>query len=261
MQVWLNFLPGSAFHQTFPQLYDWSLIEDGQFVPKGAPMSPRECKDRFENLIAKFDPNIINSNEFDKQIFMSVVELLKIGRAAFPGMIIDRTEVDMAVQWALKAGLMETIKSFIMGKGKEKYQEEIWRELKDFDVLTVIKIKGFAPRPTVAVYTTGKSGSMIQIHDLISRIGEKYKKTPNAVAKIKLRARIMVRHHHKYYQFICVKIITGQISNFTLGNRQIHNVLSVVILQVILHGHHPIAWRPNESATAISSIRNQKKSF
>ena len=192
LHVWLCYLPGSSFHQNFPKCYNWSLIEDGQFVPKGAPMTPEACKEKFDSLVAKLKLETLNSLQFDEQVYQAVVEILKIGKSAFPGMTINQPEVDLAVQWALKVGFFETIKSFISGKGEEKFQDDIWRELKDFDVLTVIKVKGFAPRPTVAVYTAGKSGSMIQTVDLQYNGTGAVKTVTDAVAKIKLQTRIIV---------------------------------------------------------------------
>ena len=155
-------------------------------------MTPEACKEKFDSLVAKLKLEKLNSLQFDEQVYQTVVETLKVGKSAFPGMTINQPEVDLAVQWALKVGLLETIKSFVMGKGDEKFQDDIWRELKDFDVLTVIKVEGFVPRPTVAVYIAGKSGSMIQTVDLQHSGTGTMKIVTDAIARIKLQARVIV---------------------------------------------------------------------
>ena len=194
IQMWLSYLPGSCFYQNFPAVFDWGDIEDGSFIPKGVPLSPQKCRDRFYEILERMDVTTLVSANFDKKTYEAVVEILKIGKSAFPGLVIRQPDLDMIIQATLKSALIETISSYIQGKGKEALLDQIWRELKDFGKLSLIKNEKFAPRPLSAVYTVEPLfGSPIQILDLVDTSVEGAPKlTAKAAVRINIQTRAMV---------------------------------------------------------------------
>ena len=87
LQIWLSYLPGSCFYQEFLAVFDWSDIEDGNFVPKGVPLNPQKCRDRFYEILDKMEFSALKLDKFNKETFDLVVEMLKIGKSAFPGLV------------------------------------------------------------------------------------------------------------------------------------------------------------------------------
>ena len=195
LQMWLSYLPGSCFYQDFVTAFDWGGIEDGNFIPKGVPLSPQKCKDRFYEILDRMDISTLKGTRFDQKTFEAVVEILKIGKSAFPGLVIRQPEVDLFVQATLKSTLVETIESYAQGKGKTTLLEQIWRELKDFGKLSLIKNEKLVPRPLSAVYTVEPTpGSSIQMLDLVNVATEGASKiTPKAAVKFNIQTRSMVR--------------------------------------------------------------------
>ena len=194
LQVWLSFLPGSCFYQEFLAVFDWSEIEDGNFVPKGVPLNPQKCKDRFYEILDKMEFSALKLDKFNNQTFELVVEMLKIGKSAFPGLVIRQPDLDLFVQATLKSALIETIDSFVRGRGRIMLLEQLWRELRDFGKLSIIKDPKLAPRPLTAVYTVEPTpGSSIQMLDLVNISAEGGPKTTKkAAVRINLQTRSMV---------------------------------------------------------------------
>ena len=196
VQIWISYLPGSCFYQDFAAVFDWSEVEDGNFVPKGVPMSPRKCREKFDEIMERMDFSVLKGVTFDQKTFDAIVEILKIGKSAFPGLVIRHPELDLFIQATLKSALIETIESYIRGKGKMAFLEQIWRELKDFGKLSLIKNSKLVPRPLSAVYTVEPTpGSAIQMLDLINTATKGASKlTPKAAVKLTIQTRSMVRN-------------------------------------------------------------------
>ena len=194
LQMWLSYLPGSCFYQNFATVFDWGGIEDGGFIPKGVPLSPQKCKDKFYEILDRMEITVLNGAHFDQKTFDAVVEILKIGKSAFPGLVIRQPDLDMFVQATLKSALVETIESYTQGKGKTTYLDQIWRELKEFGKLSLIKDPKLAPRPLSAVYTVEPtSRSSIQMLDLINVTAEGAPKlTAKAAVRLNIQTRSMV---------------------------------------------------------------------
>ena len=193
-QVWSSFLPGSSFYQPFPNVFDWGKTEEGALIPKGAPMGKEKCEEKFNELLNKIDGDISKSGKFSKNTFDAVVEMLKIGRIAFPGLVIRDPGLDLVVKGMLRACLMETIQEFISGKGQSSYLDDIWRELRQFDLIATNKDPKFIPRPMVTVYASGQTGNMIRLIDWTKEITDSAsKRTVNGAVEIKIQTRSLVR--------------------------------------------------------------------
>ena len=194
LQVWLSYLPGSCFYQDFQAVFDWGNIDDGSFIPKGVPLSGKKCRERFYEILEKMDISSLNSAKFNKQTFEAVIEILKIGKSAFPGLVIRQPDLDMIIQATLKSILVETISTYARGQGKLNFLEEIWRELKDFANLSLVKNSKLAPRPLTAVYTVETThGSSIQVLDLFNTTASGAAKlTPSAAVRLNIQTRSMV---------------------------------------------------------------------
>ena len=208
LQMWSSYLPGSCFYQDFTTVFDWGGIEDGNFIPKGVPLSPKKCRERFYEILEKMNISVLKGNKFDQITFEAVVEILKIGKSAFPGLVIRQPELDMFVKATLKSALIETIESYTQGKGKITVLEQIWRELKDFGKLSLIKNEKFAPRPLSAVYTAESTpGSAIQVLDLINVAVEGASRlTKKAAVRLNIQTRSMVRNHMFFFH-VATKLI------------------------------------------------------
>ena len=194
LQMWLSYLPGSCFYQEFLSVFDWGVVEDGNFIPKGVPLSPQKCRDRFYEILEKMEIDSLKSANYNKKIFEAVVEILKIGKSAFPGLVTRQPDLDMIVQATLKSVLIETISSYVKGKGKVYLLEQIWKELKDFGKLSIIKNDKLLPRPVTAVYTVETTiGSSILLMDLVNTTAEGASKlVSNAAVRFNIETRSMV---------------------------------------------------------------------
>ena len=202
LQIWLSYLPGSCFYQDFLTVFDWSDIEDGNFIPKGVPLSPQKCSDRFYEILDKMEFSALKLDKFNEKTFELVVEILKIGKSAFPGLVTRQPDLDLFVQAILKSALVETIDSFVRGRGKIMLLEQIWRELKEFGKLSIIRDPNLTPRPLTAVYTVEPTpGSSIQMLDLTYTAGEDGPKTRSkAAVKINIQTRSLVSHMSNFYE-------------------------------------------------------------
>ena len=193
--VWSAQLPASTFYQHYPNYHDWGSCEDGTFVPKGAPMDQNECDNKFEMLMSKIDINKANKAIFDEDSFKALVELLKIGKLACPGMVIRRPELDLMVKGILKACFIEAIRQYTSGKGQHSGLSDIWKELREFDQVTIKKDMRFQRRPSVSVHITESKPKQIVLVDSVNlaRKGAPLR-TINAAAKISFQSRILVRY-------------------------------------------------------------------
>ena len=119
--------------------------------------------------------------------------MLRMGRVAFPGLVVRDPGLDLIVKGLLRACLMETIQDFKSGKGKSSYLEDIWRELRQFDLITVTRDPRYIPRPSVTVYTVGIPGDMIKLVNL-TKIEEKGAPIVgvNGAVQIKIQTRALV---------------------------------------------------------------------
>ena len=212
-QVWSSFLPGSSFYQAFPDVFDWGRLEEGAMVPKGAPMGEEKCEEKFKELITRIDGDISKKGKFSKKTFDAALEIIKIGRIAFPGRVIKDPGFDLVMKGLLRACLLETIQEFVSGKGQASYLDDIWNELRQFDLITVNKDPKFIPRPMVTVYTAGDTGEMVRLIDWTKKIEDSASEmTVNGAVEIKVQTRSLV---NSLVTKIRTKTIFGEISFWT----------------------------------------------
>ena len=162
-------------------------------VPKGAPMGVDKCEEKFKELMERIDGDISKKGKFSKKTFDAVLETIRIGRIAFPGRVIKDPGFDLIMKGLLRACLLETVQEFVSGKGRASYMDDLWHELRQFDLITVNKDPRYIPRPMVTVYTAGDTGEMIKLIDWTKETeGGAEKKTVNGAVEIKIQTRSLV---------------------------------------------------------------------
>ena len=192
--VWSSFMPSSTFYQHLPDIHDWAMYEDGTFIPKGAPMGRQQCTDMFERLLEKLDLDKARRTIFDENSFKAMIEILKLGKTSFPGLVVRQPELDLVMKGMLKACFVETVWRFMQGKGKSSMMEDIWRELRSFETISVAKDRRLLARPTVSVYVTTNEGQTVELVDLINDAnGGAPVRSVNAAVMFRCQSRILVR--------------------------------------------------------------------
>ena len=132
IQLWKSSLPSSSQYVRLPDTIDWTDIRDGDLFPKGVPLGKINCIDRFQQMKTKLETSWLRDLEFRTEQQQAVINLLRIGRNAFPGLLQRDSEIDLFMKNALKSATLEAIKSFTKGLGKSPHLADLFREIKEF---------------------------------------------------------------------------------------------------------------------------------
>ena len=88
---------------------------------------------------------------------------------------------------------IETISRFVKGKGKSHLLEDIWRELRCFDVIAMAKDGRFVVRPTSSVCCVKGERKLMEMMDARNMKKEgATTKTINAAVAIRFQNRVLV---------------------------------------------------------------------
>ena len=129
LEFWNSIRTDSPIYVRLPDTIDWSRIEDGELYPKGVPMGKNACNERFVVMKNNLDPKWIKDFHFEREHTEAMVNLLKIGKNAFPGLIQKDTEIDIFMKNALRSALLESIIQYVKGKGKLSALDDLYREI------------------------------------------------------------------------------------------------------------------------------------
>ena len=126
-----------------------------------------------------------------------MLDMLKIGKLAFPGLVVRQQEIDIICKGILKACFIETVNQYVSGKGKSSLLDDLWNELKVFDIVTIEKDRRFGIRPAVSVAITAPSDNKyMELVDMNNEGREGAPvKTINAAIKINFQSRVLVSRH------------------------------------------------------------------
>ena len=66
-------------------------------------MGEEKCEEKFTELLNRIDGDISKKGKFSKKTFDAVLEMLRMGRVAFPGLVIRDPGLDLVVKGLLRA--------------------------------------------------------------------------------------------------------------------------------------------------------------
>ena len=132
LEFWNSFRADSPIYVQLPDTIDWSRIEDGELYPKGVPMGKTACHEKFVVMKNNLDTKWIKDFQFEQKHTEAMVNLLKIGKNAFPGLIQKDAEIDIFMKNALQSALLESIIQYIKGRGKLSALDDLYREISLF---------------------------------------------------------------------------------------------------------------------------------
>ena len=156
-------------------------------------MGREQCYEMFQKLMDRLDLKKAKKTIFDENSFKALVEILKLGKTSFPGLVIRQPELDLVMKGTLKACFNEQVWRFVQGRGKSNFLEEIWRELRSFESISVARDGRLLARPSVSVCIVD-CGQLMELIDVTNKLKDGAPvKTLNAAVKIRCQSRVLVR--------------------------------------------------------------------
>ena len=139
-EFWKSIQPDSTLYVELPETVDWSRIEEGELYPRGVPLGKPACLEKFQTLKSNLKPEWISNLQFFPEQQKALIDLLRIGKNAFPGLIQKDAEINVFMKNALQSALLESIICFVKGKGKISALDDLYREIGQFPSISVVMI-------------------------------------------------------------------------------------------------------------------------
>ena len=133
--VWDSMTPSSHMYVRLPDTIDWSNVKEGDLYPKGVPLGRLACIEKFLAMRQNLKPEWIKDYQYVQEQQTAVINLLKMGKNVFPGLMQNDPEINIFLKNALRSALIESIKLFIKGRGRSPALDELFREIIQFPTI------------------------------------------------------------------------------------------------------------------------------